>query len=155
MDITDILKSTLERLLKMLKIEYSEIEVNEEEKDLYAVNIKSENPSEIIGHHGETIKALQHVLKIISLRKNGTEKQFNISLDADDYKKRQEENVIKIAERKVENLRRTRRPQSLPPMSSYFRRKVHLHLMGAGFDDIETTSLGDGDLRHVVIKLKG
>jgi len=154
MDIEDILKNTLEELLEKLSINCSDIEITEEEKDLYVINIKSDNPSEIIGHHGETIRALQHILKIMAWRKHGTEKQFNISLDADDYKKRQEENVIKIAERKVEMLRKTKRPQSLPPMSPFFRRKVHLHLMGAGFDDIETTSIGDGDLRHVVIKLK-
>lgn len=154
MDIEDILKNTLEDLLKRLQIDYSDIEISEEEKDLYTINIKNENPSELIGHHGETIKALQHILKIISWRKHGTEKQFNINLDADNYKKRQEENVIKIAEKKVETLRKTGRPQSLPPMSPFFRRKVHLHLMGAGFDDIETSSVGDGDLRHIVIKLK-
>lgn len=154
MDIEDILKNTLEDLLKKLEMNYSDIEITEEEKDLYIINIKSENPSEIIGRHGETIHALQHILKIITWRKHGTEKQFNINLDADNYKKRQEENVIKIAERKVEMLRKTSRSQSLPPMSPFFRRKVHLHLMGAGFDDIETTSVGDDDLRHVVIKLK-
>jgi spoIIIJ-associated protein len=154
MNIEDILKDTLEDLLKKLSMDYSDIEINEEEKDLYVMNIKSENPSEIIGHHGDTIKALQHILKIMALRKHGTEKQFNISLDTDNYKKRQEENVMKIAERKVEMLRKTGRPQPLPPMSPFFRRKVHLHLMGAGFDDIETTSVGDGDLRHIVIKIK-
>lgn len=154
MNIEDILKDTLEDLLKKLSMDYSDIEINEEEKDLHVINIKSDNPSEIIGHHGDTIKALQHILKIMALRKYGTEKQFNINLDADNYKKRQEENVIKMAERKVEMLRKTGRPQSLPPMSPFFRRKVHLHLMGAGFDDIETTSLGDGDLRHIVIKIK-
>jgi spoIIIJ-associated protein len=154
MDIKEILKDTLEELLKRLQFEYDDIEVSEEEKDLFTINIKSENVSELIGHHGETLKAIQHMLKILSWRKYGKDKQFNINLDADNYKKRQEESVIKIAEKKVEILRKTKRQQSMPPMAPFFRRKVHLHLMGAGFDDIETSSVGDGELRHIVIKLK-
>lgn len=154
MDLEEILKEILEEMLNMIGVEFNRIDVSEEEKDLYSINILSDNPSLLIGYHGDNIKALQHLLKVLAWKKQGGDKQFNILLDVDDYRKRQEENVIALAERRVEHARKTGRPQKLPPMSPYFRRKVHLHCMGAGYEDVETYSEEEGDLRHLVIKLK-
>lgn len=153
MDIEDLLKETLEEILKKLGTKYNKVNINEDEKDSYVVNIKSDEPSLLIGYHGENIQALQHLLKVLVWKKCGTEK-FNILVDVDDYRKRQEDNVIALAQRKVDTVRKTGRKQILPPMSPYFRRKIHLHCMGAGFDDIETSSEGEGDRRHIIIKLK-
>lgn len=153
MDIEDILRSTLEEILRFIDVSYNKITINEEEKDSYVINIESDNPSLLIGYHGENIQALQHLLKVLAWKKSGNE-QFNILLDIDEYRKRQEENVINLAQRKVDAARKTGRKQIMPPMSPYFRRKIHLYCMGAGFDDIETESVGNGDLRHIVIKLK-
>lgn len=153
MDIEDVLKETLEEILKKLGTSYTKILISEDEKDSYVVNIKSDEPSLLIGYHGENIQALQHLLKVLVWKKCETEK-FNILVDIDDYRKRQEENVIALSQRKVDAVRKTGRKQILPPMSPYFRRKIHLYCMGAGFDDIETSSEGEGDRRHIVIKLK-
>jgi spoIIIJ-associated protein len=153
MDIEDHLKEILEQLLIKLHADYTRITIEEDEKDNYTANIESDNPSLLIGYHGDNIQALQHILKVLAWKRCSNE-HFNILLDIDGYRKRQEENVIKLAERKVETVRRTNRPQSCPAMSPYFRRKVHLHCMGAGYEDIETFSEGDGDQRHVIIKLK-
>lgn len=153
MDIEDVLQETLEEILKKLGTSYTKILISEDEKDSYVVNIKSDEPSLLIGYHGENIQALQHLLKVLVWKKCETEK-FNILVDIDDYRKRQEENVIALSQRKVDAVRKTGRKQILPPMSPYFRRKIHLYCMGAGFDDIETSSEGEGDRRHIVIKLK-
>lgn len=153
MDIEDTLKEILEGILDKLGVDYSKIVVTEEENANFSINISSENPSLLIGHHGDNIQAIQHILKTLAWKKLKNE-QFNILLDVDDYRKRQEENILALAERKIENARKTGRPQSLPPMSPYFRRKVHLMCMGAGFDDVETESRGEGDRRYIVIKLK-
>ena len=153
MDIDDNLKEITETLLKKLGADYKKVIVSEDEKDNFSINIECENPSLMIGHHGENIQALQHLVKVISWNQCKTE-HFNILLDIDEYRKRQEENILKMAQRKVENARRTGRPQTMPPMSPYFRRKVHMYCMGAGFEDIETLSQGDGDVRHIIIKLK-
>lgn len=154
MDIEETLRQILTELLEKMAIQFNSIEVSEDEKDLYSINIKSENPSLLIGYHGENIQALQHLLKVLTWRAHGSENNFNILLDVDDYRKRQEENVINLTTRKIETLRKTGRPQTLPAMSPYFRRKIHLHCMGPGFDDIETLSKGEGDHRHIVLKLK-
>lgn len=153
MDIEDVLKETLEKILKKLGVDYTKITINEEEKGSYSINISSENPSLLIGYHGDNIQALQHLLKTLVWKQSKNE-QFNILLDVDDYRKRQEENMLTLAQRKIEQTRRTGRPQKLPPTSAYFRRKVHLMCMGAGYDDVETISEGKGDTRYIIIKPK-
>ena len=155
MDIKDTIKENITQLLDKLGMEYSAIEISEgdEEKNHYSINIQSDNPSHLIGHHGDNIQALQHVLKVLCWRDCQQDK-FNILVDIDNYKKRQEENIIEIAQKKVQIARKTGRPQKLPPMSPYYRRKIHMHCMSSGFEDIETLSEGEDDKRHVIIKLK-
>lgn len=147
------LKKILKEILDRLQVDYKKITVKEDEKNSYSINVESENPSLLIGYHGENIQALQHLLKVLVWKKDEKE-QFNILLDIDNYRKRQEENVLNMTDRKIDAVRRTGRKQELPPMSAYFRRKVHVYCTGAGYDDIETLSEGEGDRRHVVIKLK-
>lgn len=153
MDIDEVLKEVIEEILLKMNVEFSKITITEEEKDSYSVNIETDNPSLLIGYHGDNIQALQHIVKVLCWKKIPNE-HFNILLDIDDYRKRQEENVLNLAMRKIESVRKFGRPQSLPPMSPYFRRKVHTLCMGAGYDDVETISEGEGDQRHIIIKLK-
>jgi len=153
METEEILKEMLEQILIKLEVEYSDIQITEDEKNTYEVNITSDNPSLLIGYHGDNIQAIQHLLKTLAWKKCGGQ-DFNILVDVENYRKRQEENVLGLAERKVDMARKTRRPQNLPPMSPYFRRKVHMLCMNPGFEDIETFSEGKGDHRFIIISLK-
>ena len=153
MDIDDILKKSLEDILDLLEVEYSKLIISEE-AGTYEINIKSDNPSLLIGYHGDNIQALQHLLKTLVWKQTNSNEQFNILLDVDDYRKRQEDNALEYAKRKIETIRKTGRPQTLPPMSPYIRRKVHMLCMSPGFDDVETISEGEGDRRYIKIKLK-
>lgn len=150
----ELLKETLENLLKAISASYKKIKIHEEKKNRrFSINIESDETSLLIGYHGETIHALQHLLKVLVWSKDFPE-DYAIYLDIDNYRKRQEESVLAMAERKVDQVRKTERSLILLPMSPYFRRLVHLHLAGEGFEDIETESIGEGNQRQVVIKLK-
>lgn len=156
MDIESVLKETLENLLIKLETPFDNVIINKEKQnnsDLYRINIESEDPSMLIGFHGETVYALQHLLKVLAWEKTKTE--YNILVDVDNYRQRQEENVINLAKRKVEMARKTHKTQVLPPMSPYFRRVVHLFLNSDDFKDITTESIGESDHRQVTIVFKG
>ncbi len=146
-----MIQEILEELLARLSTPFRKIRIEKRPDSGYRVNIESEEPSLLIGHHGENITALQNILK--SILWNKTDEDFSLVLDIDDYRKRQEENVIKMAERKVEMVRKNKQPQPLPAMSAYFRRVVHLYL-AEKFHDVETESIGEGDFRHIEIKPK-
>lgn len=155
MDIETALKEALEGILIKLEVPYDNVIIEKEKQkdmDLYRINIETEDPSVLIGFHGETIHAMQHLLKVIAWKQ--TQKEFNILLDVDNYRQRQEENVLNLAQRKVEMARKTKKTQVLPPMSGYFRRVIHLFLNSDDFSDIKTESIGEGDHRQVTIVLK-
>lgn len=152
MDIRKKLQKLLEELLSILEVPYESITVEEDANEnpkVYRINIETEDPSVLIGFHGENIHALQHLLKVIAWK--ATQANFNILVDVDNYRKRQEENVINLAHRKAEMARKTNKTQVLPPMSSYFRRVVHMHLAKAEYNDLSTKSIGNGDHRQVTI----
>ena len=70
MDLEDSLKEILEEILKRLEVDYSKIEIIEEEKDSYFINIESDSPSLLIGYHGDNIHALQHLIKTLVWKKH-------------------------------------------------------------------------------------
>jgi len=149
-----VVQDTLEELLIKLGVQFNSVEVEEKEENVFFANVNSDEANTLIGHHGTTIYAIQHILKILCWAKTKKKEEFNIVLDVGNYRKKQEDSVINLAERKVEFVRKTRRAQSLPPMSPYFRRIVHMHLTQEQFNDITTESIGEGDSRHIIIQKK-
>jgi len=80
-----------------------------------------------------------------------TTKEKAIIVDVDGYKKRQEESVLRLAERKAEYAIETQKEIKLPPMNPYFRRKVHLFLADKFKDKVTTESTGEGQDRAIKI----
>lgn len=157
--IEDTLQETLAGVLQHLGVTFRKFKVEKHETNfdgqtypLYRIDVDTDEASTLIGFHGETIYALQQILKTIIWNKSG--KNVFVVVDVDGYRKRQEESVIKIAVRKVEMARKTMQDQMLPPMSPYFRRTIHLYLTKPEFSDIITESVGEGDHRQIVIRLK-
>ena len=150
-----VIKETLEKLLEVMGIEFSGVRVEKENDHTFYVSIETANSNLLIGWHGETISAIQHVLKCL-LWKQKLDIKSQVVVDVDGYKRRQEETVLRLAERKAEYAVESRREVVLPPMSPYFRRKVHLHLANSEkFKDVvETTSVGEGPNRAVKIMPK-
>ena len=147
-----LIKETLEKLLDILKISYTGVKITKENKEVYYTEIVTATSSLLIGWHGETIAALQHILKCL-LWKQGVESKIQVIIDVDGYKKRQEESVIRLAERKAEVAVSSQKEILLPPMNAYLRRKVHTHL--ANSDKFKklvlTESVGEGEQRQIKI----
>ncbi len=148
---------TLESLLNKMGVSINKIRIEKNDDNSYRVNIETSHPNLMIGHRGENIGALQHILKItiwndLERTAGQTSNRPEISLDIENYRRRQEQNIIQLAERKVEMVRKLSSPQSLPAMAPYFRRLVHLHLAQEKFKDIHTESEGQGEFRYIIIK---
>ena len=146
------IKLLVSEFLVFLSIDFTDVEVTNENEQI-RVNVVSDSPNLLIGRHGENLQAMQKVLKVMCHKKFGED--LNMNFDVDNYRKRQEENVLTIAKQKIEETRATRAQTLLPPMSPYFRRVVHLFVREGDYSDIETESMGEGNYRQVVIKYKG
>lgn len=144
------IKKLVSEFLVNLSIDFTDVEVEEVSEKEYRVNVISEEPNLMIGHHGENLLAMQKILTVIFHKMLGED--VLITFDVDSYRKRQEENVLTIAKQKINEVRSSRIQSALPPMSPYFRRLVHLYIKDSGFSDITTESIGEGNYRQVMIK---
>ncbi|MSU76164.1 KH domain-containing protein [Patescibacteria group bacterium] len=141
----DVAESQLAELLKKLGVN-----ATVKARDDSTLDIETEDPSELIGHHGEVIDALQHVLRVI-LHRNDQEAGFIV--DVDGYRVKQHQKLQELAKEKATQVLETGEPATLPPMTSFERRLVHVELKE--IDGVETESLGDGQGRRVMIKKQG
>jgi spoIIIJ-associated protein len=153
MDAT-LIQTTLAQLLDHLGLQHGGISVKDE-GDITRVEIESSDASRIIGWHGETLNSVQHILKSIVRTALNLERTPLIIVDVDGYRRMQEEKVCKIADQKADFVRRTGNRIALSPMSPYFRRIVHLYVAeNPQLSDLTTESVGEGDYRQIVLKLK-
>lgn len=146
------IRKLISEFLVHLGIDFTEVQVEQLDETNYRVNVISEEPSLLIGHHGDNRHAMQKIIKVMVHQQFGDE--INVMFDIDDYCKRQEENVLSIAQQKIKEVQDTGIKSALPPMSPYFRRIVHMFVRDNGYDDIATESIGEGNYRQVVIKPK-
>ncbi len=141
-------------LLTKMGIPFENIDVKAE-GDFQRVTITCDNPSRIIGWHGETLNAIQHLVKSMIRSQEKLDRAPFLVLDTDGYRLMQEDKVRAIAEKKIDFVRRTGARVTLQPMSPYFRRIVHTHIAGNdAYKDIATESIGEGSYRQVVLRLK-
>lgn len=95
---------------------------------------------------GELLRALEHVAaKIIRLE---NEEHDKVSFDANNFKALRARELKMQADTAAEKVRRTGQPYCFAPMSSRERRMLHLAFRD--YDDIETSSIGEGLRRFVV-----
>lgn len=145
---------TLGQLLTLIGIPFETITVKQE-NEITRVDVVCNEASRLIGWHGETLNSVQHLLKSIIRSLKKLEKAPFLVLDVDGYRLMQEDKVRKIAEAKADFVRRTGARVTLSPMSPYFRRIVHMHVANTpALADMSTESIGEGDYRQVVIRLK-
>jgi spoIIIJ-associated protein len=110
----------------------------------------NENLGLLIGRRGETLMALQ--LLVVLIVSHRTKHRMRITVDAENYRMRREDNLRSLAQRVAQQVRNYRRSIALEAMPPHERRIVHLAL--AESKDISTESIGEGDARRVVISLK-
>ncbi|MDR1194722.1 MAG: Jag N-terminal domain-containing protein [Peptococcaceae bacterium] len=102
----------------------------------------------LIGHRGDTLDALQYLASVIAGRER-EEPRKRIVLDAESYRRRREETLVRLAHRLAAKAKRGRHRMVLEPMSPMERRVIHTALQ----DDPEVKTLSEGDepYRRLVI----
>ncbi|HUV42818.1 MAG TPA: R3H domain-containing nucleic acid-binding protein [Patescibacteria group bacterium] len=145
--ITEI-KEIVKNLLNLLGVE-AEVDVSSD-KELYQIQLETNDPGILIGYHGETLRAIQRIVAMIIYRKR--EEWVKITVNVGDYRQRRQETLEKMAKIAAQKARFSKEAQSLPPMPASERRIIHLVL--ADEADIETVSEGEGRNRYVVVRPK-
>jgi spoIIIJ-associated protein len=101
----------------------------------------------LIGHHGQTIDAIQHLAYRIAFK--GTESRKRVEVDAAGYRERRAVALRATADQAAEAAVHDRRPVALEAMNALERKVVHEHLKGR--HDVETYSEGQEPARRLVV----
>jgi spoIIIJ-associated protein len=138
-------RELLERIATGIGVEAT-IEVSEDEDGVTAEFI-GEDLGLVIGHHGQTIDAIQHLAYRIAFRRCGA--PVRVVVDAAGYRERRAVALRAAGDQAAEAAILDRRPVALEAMSALERKVVHEHLKGR--HDVETYSEGQEPDRRLVV----
>ena len=117
------------------------------------IAIVGDDASALIGHHGDTLDALQYLANLASTRKNskGERDKSRVTIDIEGYRKKREETLRALARRMAAKALRNKRSVMLEPMSAYERRIIHSEIQS--IEGVSTNSIGSDNNRKIVIFL--
>lgn len=144
----DKAKEFLTELLTHMEVD-AIVEVSES-NEVINIEFKGRNMGLLIGHRGETLDALQYLTSLV-VNKEGQEYK-RVALDTENYRKKREETLRRLAKRLGYKVSKTRRKVTLEPMNPFERRIIHSALQNDNY--VRTYSEGDEPYRRVVITCK-
>lgn len=112
-------------------------------------NVRGSGAGLLIGRRGQTLDALQLLVRQVVLRAGRGEERLRVVVDVEGYRERQQRALASLAQRVARQVRLTGRPVALEPMNALERRLIHLAL--ADDPEVETHSEGEDPYRRVII----
>ena len=115
--------------------------------DGYQVDLVGSSLGMLIGRRGETLDAIQHLTNYAV--NHGASRRVRITVDAENYRAKREESLIRLAQKVAGKVVRYRRNMTLEPMNAYERHVIHAALQ----DDpnVTTYSTGTEPNRRIVV----
>ena len=143
--VTAILDST------PFKVESLDIE-SDEKTGMIWCRINSSDSQMMIGRNGETLDAINHLVRRLFERTLPADAPHTISVlvDVNNYQKKRVEHIQTKAHMMAERARYFKSVVEVDPMSAFERKIVHEFLANAS--DVKTESTGTGPNRRVTIK---
>jgi spoIIIJ-associated protein len=148
-DYTDDIKNFLNKVLKCMNVN-AEIAINAEMDSIY-IEISGEKMGSVIGYRGETLDSLQYLVSLV-VNKDHEQPYRRVVLDAENYRKKREETLKRVAEKTAYKVKKSRRAFKLEPMNPYERRIIHSALQN--YADIKTFSEGEDPFRRIVVDIR-
>mgnify|MGYP002618733722 CR=1 FL=1 len=125
----------------------AQVQVTETEKGRYSVVLEGQKLGQLIGRRGETLDAIQQLTNYAVNR--GSDKHMHISVDAESYRAKREESLVRLAEKMAAKAIKYKRSMALEPMNSYERHVIHTALQD--YEGVTTSSTGTEPNRRVVV----
>lgn len=139
-------ESFLRGLLERMGVQ-AEITISDREGGGLLVELSGPGMGAVIGRRGETLDAIQHLTNYAVNR--GSEKRCHISVDAESYRAKREESLVRLAEKMAAKVVKYKRSMALEPMNSYERHVIHTALQN--YEGVSTSSTGTEPNRRVVV----
>ncbi len=143
----DVVAELLERIVDALDLD-GDVEVSDDGETVTGT-VHGDDLGLFIGHHGQTIDAVQHLASRM-IHGEGHRPSRRVIIDAGGYRERRREALVGMADDAADEALREDRAVALEPLSAGERRIVHEHLRDR--DGIETYSEGEEPDRHLVVE---
>lgn len=128
-----------------------EVNINiREVDDNIILDLVSKDSAFIIGKRGQMIDALQYVTNLAA--NHASDNPVRFILDVENYRKRREETLIKMAKSVADRVTRIKQSVKMEPMSRHERRIIHTTLQN--HKRVETHSYGEDPHRYIVVSPK-
>ena len=124
---------------------------SEMQDGILKLNLSGRGMGVLIGRRGETLDALQYLTSLVV--NNGKSEYTKIMLDTEDYRKKREDTLRRLAKRLADKVQLSGKRVVLEPMNPYERRILHSTLQN--YENVYTYSEGEDPFRSVVVALKG
>ncbi len=118
-----------------------------DEKGTYQVELVGQNLGGLIGRRGETLDAIQQLTGYAV--NHGQSKRVRIHVDAEGYRAKREESLVRLANKVAGKVVKYRRNVTLEPMNAYERHVIHTALQET--PDVTTYSIGTEPNRRTVV----
>ena len=148
-----VAKEFIEKLLSDMELD-AEVELKVKKKSDREINIKGEAAGVLIGHHGDTLDALQYLANLAANKREEDESRdyVHITVDVENYREKREETLRALAQRMAERVKKYKKSVMLEPMPPYERRIIHSEVQN--IEGVSTNSIGADNNRRVVIYLE-
>ncbi len=118
-----------------------------DEKGNYQVELVGQGLGGLIGRRGETLDAIQQLTGYAV--NHGQSKRVRIHVDAEGYRAKREESLVRLAQKVAGKVVKYRRNVTLEPMNAYERHVIHTALQDT--PDVTTYSIGTEPNRRTVV----
>ena len=118
-----------------------------DENGTYQVELVGRELGGLIGRRGETLDAIQQLTGYAV--NHGQSKRVRIHVDAEGYRAKREETLVRLAQKVAGKVVKYRRNVTLEPMNAYERHVIHTALQET--PDITTYSIGTEPNRRTVV----
>lgn len=142
--------SFIETLLENMQLDV-DVKMTEPAQGEKYISITGDAAGVLIGHHGDTLDALQYLTNLAVNKKRGDSKRdyVKVTVDVENYRAKREETLRALARRKADAVLKYGKSIMLEPMNPYERRIIHSEVQL--IDGVSTNSVGTDNNRKIVI----
>lgn len=148
-----VAREFIDTLLTNMEI-HADVNMSATRKSDRLISIDGEEAGILIGHHGDTLEALQYLTNLAANKREEDESRdyVHITVDVENYRSKREATLRALARRMAAKVQKTGKSAMLEPMSPYERRIIHSEVQG--IEGVSTNSVGVDSNRRVVIYLE-
>lgn len=141
----DLGRNVLQRIVDFITTDAS-ISIEKNSSNVF-FNITGGIPALLIGKHGQTLEAIQHLTeKAIN---NNIEQRIRIQVDVEGYLEARRASLKKLVKQLSEKVKNTGKPVNIGQKNAHDRRIIHLALKNDA--NVTVKSIGDGFIKKMMI----